>query len=250
MKIITLLLVSIFTLNGIAQNSFTTGEQTLLNNLKAQIDIDGNTNTTTLTLKGPANAWFAIGFGGAAMTSGADIFRTNGSAIVDAKTTSYALPTADIRQDWTLISNTVSENTRTIIATRPNDTGDSNDYVFNTNTGSIPVMYAHGSSPSYSNHGRNNRGATTLGVTLNTKKSQLLNFDVSPNPSSDVINITLPSDTNLAQASIFDITGRLLKITTITLNYKTIDTSNLATGTYLIKVSSKNKTGTVRFIKK
>lgn len=242
--------MSIFTLNGIAQNSFTTGEQTLLNNLKAKIDINGNTNTTTLTLKGPANAWFSIGFGGATMYSGADIFRTNGSTIVDAKTTSYALPSADSSQDWTLISNTVSGNTRTIIATRPNDTGDLNDYVFNQNTGYIPVMYAHGSSTSYSNHGRNNRGATTLGVTLDTKKSQLLNFDVSPNPSSNLISVTLPSETNSAKLSIFDITGRLLKITTITLNHKTIDTSNLATGTYLIKVSSKNKIGTVRFIKK
>lgn len=248
MKTTLLLLLSIITLNGFAQNSFTTGEQNLINNLNAQIDIDGNTNTTTLTLKGPSNIWFAIGFGGEDMFGNSDVFRTDGTTIVDAITTGNRLPPADSSQDWTLVSNTVSGSIRTIIATRANNTGDSNDYVFSPSAGSIPVIYAHGSSTSYGYHG-GNRGATTLGVTLNTKENQLLNFSVYPNPSSNAINVELPSETNSAKVNIFDFTGRLLKKTTASLNNKTINVSNLATGTYLVTVSSKNKIGTVRFIK-
>lgn len=249
MKTTLLLVLMLVTLNAFAQNTFTTGEEELLTNLKAQIDIDGNTNTTTLTLKGPANAWFAIGFGGPRMSSGADVFMTDGTTIIDAESNSTVTPPADASQDWVLVSNDVSGNTRTILATRANNTGDSNDYVFNAGASAIPIIYAHGNTTNYAYHGRSNRGFTTLGVTLNTNTNQLLNFAILPNPSSSLVNIQLPSDTETAKVTIFDYTGRLLNSKSISLVDSTFDVSNLATGTYFIKVNSGNKIGTKRFIK-
>lgn len=250
MKKTLLLLLALTAINSFSQNSFTTGEESFLNgNLKAQIDIDGTTNTTTLTLKGPSNAWFAIGFGGQRMSDGADVFMTNGTTIRDAKSTFRGTPPADASQDWTLVSNNVSGNERTIVATRANNTGDSDDYVFNPSAGSIPIIYARGSSTTYGNHGGGNRGATVLGVTLNTKENQLLNFDISPNPASNLLNIQLPSDTETAKVNIFDYTGRLLSSKVISLTNKTVDVSNLVNGIYFVRIQSGNKLGSQRFIK-
>jgi hypothetical protein len=250
MKTTLLLLLTLISLNGFAQNSFSTGEQSFLNgNLKAQIDIDGNSNTTTLTLKGPSNAWFAIGFGGLRMNAGADVFMTDGTTIRDAKSTFRGTPPADASQDWTLVSNVVSGSERTIIATRANNTGDSDDYVFSPSAGSIPIIYARGSSTTYSNHGAGNRGFTTLGVTLNTKQNELLSFDISPNPASSLVNIQLPTDTETAIVNIFDYTGRLLNSKAISLTNKTINVSNLANGIYFVRIQSGNKIGSQRFIK-
>jgi hypothetical protein len=250
MKKTLLLFLALVAINTFGQNSFTTGEQELLGeNLKAQIDIDGTTNTTTLTLKGPSNAWFAIGFGGQRMSDGADVFRTDGTTIVDARSTGRFLPPADASQDWTLVSNNVSDNERTIVATRANNTGDSDDYVFNPSAGSIPIIYARGTSTTYRNHGGGNRGATVLGVTLNTKENQLLTFDISPNPASNLLNIQLPSDTETAKVNIFDYTGRLLSSKAVSLTNKTVDVSNLVNGIYFVRIQAGNKLGSQRFIK-
>ena len=88
----TLLFIFLIGASGLFAQTFSTGTQTLLTNLSAEIEIDGTTNITTLTLNGPSNAWFAIGFGGLSMSSGADVFRTDGTTIVDAQTNSRVLP--------------------------------------------------------------------------------------------------------------------------------------------------------------
>ena len=105
MKKILLILFLTSSISLFAQ-SFSTGTQTLLSGLTANINIDADTDTTTLTLTGPSNAWFAIGFGNLDM-QGTDVFRTNGSTIVDAYSSGNALPAQDSSQDWTLVSNCV-----------------------------------------------------------------------------------------------------------------------------------------------
>ena len=79
-------------------------------------------------MAGPSNKWFGIGFGNSNM-NGTDILMTNGNDTLlrDAYSTSTTgTPQADSSThesgDWTLVSNTVSSSTRTIVATRANDT--------------------------------------------------------------------------------------------------------------------------------
>ena len=106
---------------------FSTGTQTLLPGLTANIEIDKNAFTTTLTLSGPSDVWFAIGFGNSEM-NGTDIFMTDGSTIRDAfsepgpsSSLERPIPPQDSpvneSGDWTLVSNTVNGETRTIVAT-------------------------------------------------------------------------------------------------------------------------------------
>tara|TARA_R110001632_G_scaffold43376_6_gene110143 strand:+ start:152300 stop:153046 length:747 start_codon:yes stop_codon:yes gene_type:complete len=244
----TLLSLFLIATTSLFAQSFTTGTQTLLTGLTAEVVIDGPSNTTTLTLEGPSNAWFAIGFGGLNMSAGADVFRTDGTTIVDARATGRFLPSSDSSQDWSLVSNTVSGSTRTIVATRANNTGDSDDFIFNPAAGSLSVIYAHGSSTTYAYHG-GTRGFTTLGVTLGISENKLLSFKMFPNPASDLVNIQLPSGSDKAEVSIFDYTGRLMKSKTITSNDSKLDVNNLSNGMYLIRVTSNNKIGAQRFIK-
>ena len=180
---------------------------------------------------------------------GTDVFRTNGSTIVDAYSSGNALPAQDASQDWTLVSNTVSGSNRTIVATRANNTGDSDDHIFSASAGSLSVIYAKGSSTSYAYHG-GNRGFTTLSVTLGIPENKLLSFEMYPNPASDVLTIQLPTGTEKAEVSVFDYTGRLVSSKTISSNNSTLDVQNISKGIYIIRVATNSKIGVQRFIKK
>ena len=247
MKKILLILFLTSSISLFAQ-SFSTGTQTLLSGLTANINIDADTDITTLTLTGPSNAWFAIGFGNLDM-GGTDVFRTNGSTIVDAYSSGNALPAQDSSQDWTLVSNTVSGSNRTIVATRANNTGDSDDHIFSASAGSLSVIYAKGTSTSYAYHG-GNRGFTTLSVTLGISENKLLSFEMYPNPVSDVLNIQLPTGTDKAEVGVYDYTGRLVSTKTVSSNDSTLDVQNISKGIYIIRVATNSKIGVQRFIKK
>ena len=244
----TLLFLFLTTSISLFAQSFSTGTQTLLSGLTANINIDADTEITTLTLTGPSNAWFAIGFGNLDM-GGTDVFRTNGSTIVDAYSSGNALPAEDATQDWTLVTNTVSGSNRTIVATRANNTGNSDDHIFSASAGSLSVIYAKGSSTSYAYHG-GNRGFTTLSVTLGISENKLLSFEMYPNPVSDVLNIQLPSGTDKAEVGVYDYTGRLVSSKTISSNDSTLDVQKISKGIYIIRVATNNKIGVQRFIKK
>ena len=241
--------------------SFSTGTQTLLSGLTANITIDGETFTTTLTLTGPTDVWFAIGFGNQEM-NGTDIFMTDGNTIRDAfsepgpsSSLERPIPPADVSSnesgDWTLISNTVSDNERTIVATRNNDTQDSLDYVFSASVGSLSIIYAMGGTSTYAWHGPENRGGTALSVTtLGINKNRLLNFEIYPNPGLDVLNIQLPTGIEKAEVCVFDYTGRLILSKTISSNDTEIDVQKISKGIYMIRVATNTKIGVQRFIKK
>ena len=247
----TLLILFLITSSSLFAQSFSTGTQTLTSGLTANINIDNDTGTTTLTLAGPSNKWFGIGFGNSNM-NGTDIFMTNGSSIRDAYSTSNGQPQADSSPesgDWTLVSNTVSSSTRTIVATRANDTGNSNDHTFSASAGSLTVIWAIGASSQYSS-GHSNRSAITLSVSLGISENNLLNFEMYPNPVSDLLNIQLPTGTEKAEVGVFDYTGRLVSSKTISSNDTAIDVQQISKGIYMIRVDANNKIGVQRFIKK
>jgi len=184
--------------------------------------------------------------------NGTDIFMTNGSSIRDAYSTSNGQPQADSSPesgDWTLVSNTVSSSTRTIVATRANDTGNSNDHTFSASAGSLTVIWAIGASSQYSS-GHSNRSATTLSVSLGISENNLLNFEMYPNPVSDLLNIQLPTGTEKAEVGVFDYTGRLVSSKTISSNDTAIDVQKISKGIYMIRVATNTKIGVQRFIKK
>ena len=245
----TLLFTFLLCATGAFAQIFSTGEQTLLTNLTVDIEINGSTNQTTVTMKGHSNAWFAVGFGALNMSGGADVLRTDGTTLVDARATGRFLPPADASQDWTLVSNSVSGSTRTIVATRDNNTGDSNDFVFNPAAGSIPLIYAHGTTTTYTQHSGSNRGFTTVGVLSNRDEDNLLSFTMFPNPSTDAVTIQLPTGTEKAEVGIFDTRGRQVSIQTVTPSNNQVEVANLSSGMYIVRVATNDRIGTQRLIK-
>ena len=114
--------------------TYTTGTVSLSTTagLAMSVKIDVGTNVT-LTLGGPADRWFAVGFNASSMAVGTDVVGVHSSGTLtnfDASLSGYAAPVTDAQQNWTISSNQVNAGVRTIIATRVLNTGDASDYAF------------------------------------------------------------------------------------------------------------------------
>ena len=144
--------------------TFTTGVVNLSTTagltMSVKLDISSN---VTMTITGPSLRWFALGFGAVNMANGTDVVGVHSAGALpnfDAKLTGNAAPVTDAQQNWTITSDQVAAGVRTIIATRALNTGDANDYAFSAATGTLSLIWARGSSNSftYSGHGTTNRG--------------------------------------------------------------------------------------------
>ncbi|GGB85064.1 hypothetical protein GCM10007424_26390 [Flavobacterium suaedae] len=149
---------------GLYAQSKTTGVVTLSSNMTAEMLLNDNDDTVTLTFTGPSDRWYALQFGnfntGAGMQNGTDVVYYNGTTLVDAVQNNIgAAPTTDTN-NWTVSSNTVSAGIRTIIATRAFNTGDSNDYTFNYSDTNVDFAWARNNGAAFglSSHGGTNRG--------------------------------------------------------------------------------------------
>ena len=152
--------------------TFTTGVVNLSSTagLTMSVKLDISTNVT-MTITGPSLRWFALGFGAVNMANGTDVVGIHSAAALpnfDAKLTGNAAPVTDAQQNWTITSDQVAAGVRTIIATRALNTGDANDYAFTAATGTLSLIWARGSSNSFSysgGHGNTNRGVITATFT-------------------------------------------------------------------------------------
>ncbi len=82
--------------------------------------------------------------------------------------------------------------------------------------------------------------------TNGTKQNQIAGLKLSPNPlTGNVLNVT--SNSNAAKnVAIFDITGKQV-VNTTTVN-STINTGNLTSGVYIVKVTEEGKTATKKLV--
>jgi len=93
-------------------------------------------------------------------------------------------------------------------------------------------------------------GTVTVTSTAGISENNLLSFEMYPNPVSDVLNIQLPTGTEKAEVGVFDISGRLVSSKTISSNDVSLDVQKFSKGIYIIRVTTNNKIGVQRFIKK
>ena len=71
-----------------------------------------------------------------------------------------------------------------------------------------------------------------------------------PNPVSNLLTIQLPVITEKTEVVILDLTGRLIKSKTITTNDTSLDVQKISNGIYVVRVTTSDKIGVKRFIKK
>jgi hypothetical protein len=188
-------------LTGWAQGqTYTSGVVTLSNTsgLEMNVKIDLSTQVT-LTVTGPANRWFSIGFNATTMTNGTDLFFSHKVAPLttpDAYLTGFSAPVFDNTQNWIIVSDNTVGTVRTIVATRSLNTGDSRDYVFLAQEGNLNVIWARGSTNTFNanDHGSNHMGTipiqftSTLGINENENKNKI---NLYPNPVDQYVNVTV-----------------------------------------------------------
>lgn len=91
--------------------------------------------------------------------------------------------------------------------------------------------------------------AVTVEVTLSNDTLDLAELKLFPNPTTDVLNISYKNE--VANVTIFDIQGRQVATHNVNATNAVINVTDLATGTYLIKIeTTSDEVSTLKFIKK
>lgn len=74
-------------------------------------------------------------------------------------------------------------------------------------------------------------------------------FTISPNPSTNKLNIRLPKSSQDMMLEVFDVLGKRVYKSTITQLESSIDIASWKSGVYLVKISNEKESQTKRFIK-
>ena len=83
---------------------------------------------------------------------------------------------------------------------------------------------------------------------VSTSHKELIEFNVFPNPAQNQLTIELANGSNEYQLEIIDLAGRSVYSTTLKQSGN-INVSELAQGTYFVRLNSDTETGVTRFIK-
>ena len=261
MKKITLfsLLAMMISLSGISQ-TYSTGTVSLSPsiNFTVQFDIDTTNDEVTLTMVGDSDVWLGVAPGvdsGNGMgNSGDDVIIFSNFGLEDRNMTGNTVqPNLDGQQDWTVISNNVSNNLRTIIAIRDITTGDSNDYLFPESETSFPLLWAYGNNTLNLSYHGSGRGGTVANTTLGNDSFEVneVSFDLYPNPTSGELNISFSSNYIIENSDleIYDVLGKRVYTQSVSDFETKVNVRNLESGMYLIKIKNANGAHTKRFIK-
>jgi len=82
---------------------------------------------------------------------------------------------------------------------------------------------------------------------LSAEKFFTENFNMYPNPTTDVLNISSKNGLTATEIKITDMTGKVVKVQK---DATTVNVSNLASGTYLIDITTNEGKASSKFIKK
>jgi hypothetical protein len=210
---------------------------TLNSLMTLKIDKNATTSAVTLTLTGPSDKWFGIGFNATSMSNGTDCLYYSNS-LVDSKITGQASPTTDATNEWAISSNTTSGTTTTLVLTRA-FVGGTGDYTFVYNDNTLNVIWAYGTGTALAYH--SSRGSSSLGFTLGTEDfASLDKIKIAPNPSNGIFTISKNNQTTISKVTVFDINAKVLKVieSELYLEAIQIDLSKFSKGVYFIEIAN------------
>ncbi len=216
---------------------------TTMGGMKVKINLDAATSLATITMVGPSTKWFSIGLSTSTMATNKDVM-TFGTTLLDQYFTSngHVAPTTDATNNLTLVSNTVAGTTRTVVFTRPFNTGDTKDYTFAYSITTLNIVWGIGPSTTVtSEHSTFGTKTLTFAAVLGTENfSTLQDIAIYPNPSNGIFNISKNSMISIDKIRVFDINAKLLKeiSTEITDQNHTIDLTELQRGVYFMELSN------------
>jgi Secretion system C-terminal sorting domain/DOMON domain len=216
---------------------------TTIGGMKVKINLNSATSLATITMVGPSTKWISIGLGTSSMSVNKDV-NTYGTSLLDQyfTTSGHVVPTTDATNNLTLVSNTVTGTSRTVIYTRPFNTGDAKDYAFVYTITSLNIVWGIGPSTTVtSEHSTFGSKTLTFSTVLGVEDyTTLSDISVYPNPSNGVFTIAKNSLTPVTKISIYDMNAKLLKVisTEITDQNNTIDLTELSKGMYFMELAN------------
>jgi hypothetical protein len=238
-----LLLITILMLAFQTQAQIKTTGIKVIGSMTIKLDLNQTTSTVTMTMTGPSTKWTTVGFGATSMSSNTpiDCF-TYGTAVFDQHLSGgHNAAITDATQNLTLVSNTVTGTTRTVVVTRPFSTGDTNDYVFNYALATLNIIWAVGPTNNFNaehiSKGSSNVSFTVdLGVEEQTFADKLY---IYPNPSSGIFNLANDRLETITAIKVYNAKAQLIKEITIESVEPTIpiELTGLATGIYFLEIS-------------
>ena len=94
-------------------------------------------------------------------------------------------------------------------------------------------------------------GKETLSKIVSVAQNQKGQIRISPNPTSDKVNIILSDNDRFESTTVtvFDLIGRQILTQKTTANAVELDMSSLAKGTYLVKIDANNSVYTEKIIR-
>jgi len=99
----------------------------------------------------------------------------------------------------------------------------------------------------YNNDAGGNFGISAYDASLGTNSFNNNNFAYYPNPVKDVLNLSHTA--NISKVAVYNLLGQQVIAKSINATQSQIDMSNLARGTYMVKVTADNKVQTIKVIK-
>ena len=205
-----------------------------------KIDKNATTSTVTVTLTGPSDRWFGIGFNSLSMANGTDCLYYD-TSFVDAKINGQGTPQTDTdnTNNWT-VSNTISGTTRTLVLTR-GFVGGTGDYTFSYADAGLNIIWAYGNNTSItSGHQSKGTELLTFSVLGIEDFAALDKIAIAPNPSNGVFTISKNNQTTVSKITVFDTNGKVIKAIDSELNLEAIqiDLTKYSSGVYFVEISN------------
>ncbi len=216
---------------------------TTIGTMTVKMSLNQATSLATITLTGPSTRWMSLGLDCSSMQGNKDVISFS-TTLLDRSfsTTTHVQPITDAQNNLTLESNTVAGTTRTLVISRPFNTGDANDHVFDFNASSLNIVWSVGPaldlSVKHSSKGIVTLTFTTLGTETYTLDNSL---SVSPNPTNGLITLKNSANFTIETIRLFDNQAKLIKTWNYTddnFSSNTLDLSDLTKGVYYLEVNA------------
>ncbi len=130
-------------------------------NIDLTVLVDVANNSVTLTMEGPSNKWFGIGFGSSNMSGAYTLHASGATFQMNERSHGGNGSGTVLSSSGAVTSDVTAGGRRTVVFTRSRVGLTGNYYTFPSTAGSIRVIWANGNSLSYGYHS-SNRGNTII----------------------------------------------------------------------------------------
>ncbi|MDI1256281.1 MAG: T9SS type A sorting domain-containing protein [Flavobacterium sp.] len=238
----TIVLMSMFVTLAFAQQK-STGVK-VIGAMTIKIDLDQTTSTATMTMTGPSTKWITVGLGATTMSTNTpiDCFTYTTLVLDQHLSGGHNHAVTDTTNNLTLVSNTVSGTTRTVVVTRPFSTGDTNDYTFTYAMTSINIIWGVGPNTNF-NSEHSSHGSTVATFTTVLGIDDIAFADkvtVYPNPSDGNFVIDNRTLAKIETIKIYNTEAQLIKEINTNTSDATIllNITDLSSGTYFLEIAN------------